>query len=178
MNRRDLGRRGGPPAILWPLGVGLLALLASLVPVAGPAPWLLGPNWLLLTLCFFAVRWPWSTPPLLVFALGLLHDLLRDGPVGAELFALLAVVEATRFAAERRPPTLFVAEWLRFAAAAAAFEGIVLLLMAVTYADSAPLALVLQRLAIAIALYPVVAIALRRLSGAQVDDGRFGHLTF
>lgn len=171
-------RRPSALSLLWPLLTGMAAILIALAPVSGAAASLEGPNWLLMTLFFWAARRYWTTPPLLVFALGLSFDLLRDGPIGVELFALLAVVEATRVFAETRPPFSFWTEWLRFALAALFFELTVALLMAITYAPTPPPLLIAERFIIAILLYPALAYLLQRLSGARIGEGRFAHLTF
>ena len=171
-------RRSSLLALIGPALAGVAAIILSLAPVSLSAPGLQGPHWLLLALYFWASRRPWTTPPALVFALALPFDLLRDGPIGAELFALLVVVEGSRWLAERQPPFTFWAEWARFALAACAFELIVALLMTITYAPSAGVWLVWQRLALTVLLYPLLAYVLQRLSGARIGEGRFAHLTF
>ena len=171
-------RRSSVLSLIGPLLAGAAAILLSLAPVSLAAPGLQGPHWLLMALYFWASRRPWTTPPALVFALALPFDLLRDGPIGAELFAILSVVEAVRWMAERQPPFTFWAEWARFALAVCAFELIVALLMTVTYAPSAGGALVWQRLLLTILLYPLLSYAMQRLSGARIGEGRFAHLTF
>lgn len=165
-------------SLLWPALTGILAILLALAPIKGAAAGLEGPHWLLIFLGFWASRRYWTTPPLLVFALGLAYDLLRDGPIGAELFALLVTIEATRILAERKPPFGFWTEWLRFALAVLFFELVVALLMAITYAPTPPALLIGERMLWAVLLYPPVAFALQRLSGARIGEGRFTHLTF
>lgn len=163
-------------SLLWPLGCGLAAILIALAPFGEVAKTITGPHWLLMALSFWASRRPWSTPPALVFTLGLIFDLLRDGPVGAELFALLVAVEALRGAALRMQPRSFYVEWLRFSLAAVAFEAMLLTLLAVTYSPAPPLAALATRAGAAMVLYPILAYALQRLSGARIGEGRFAHL--
>lgn len=169
--------RPTPFSLLWPLGCGLAAILIALAPSGGLGGWP-APHWLFLFLAFWASRRPWSTPPALVFVLGLLFDLLRDGPVGAELLALLVVTEALRGAAYQIQPRSFWTEWGRVALAALALEAILIALLAATYAPMPPLQTLLSRAALAILLYPAAAYALQRVSGARLGEGRFAHLSF
>lgn len=171
-------QRASSLSLLGPALTGFAAILLSLAPVSIATPGLQGPHWLLMALYFWASRRPWTTPPALVFALGLPFDLLRDGPIGAELFALLVTVEGARWMAERQPPFSFWAEWIRFLLAAAFFELLVALLMAVTYAPAPDFHLVGQRLMMTVLLYPILAYAAQRLGGAKIGEGRFTHLTF
>lgn len=165
-------------AILWPVLTGAAAMSFALAPVTGAAPGWQGPHWLLLVSMFWAARRPWTIPPMLVFVLGLVFDLIRDGPIGAELFAMLLMVELIRGWMIRRPPFRFVSEWMRVALGAIGFELILLGLLSVTYAPLPDLWLIAQRLAVTIAVYPLAAYALQRLSGARLGEGRFAHLTF
>ena len=173
-----MNQRATSLALIGPALTGLVAILLSLAPVSIATPGLQGPHWLLMGFYFWAARRPWSTPPALVFALALPFELLRDGPIGAELFALLVTVEAARWLAERQPPFTFWAEWARFLLAAALFELVVALLMAITYAPAPDIWLVGQRMLLTVALYPALAYLLQRLSGARIGEGRFTHLTF
>lgn len=170
--------RASSLSLLGPALCGVVAILLSLAPVSLASPGLQGPHWLLMALYFWASRRHWTTPPALVFALGLPFDFLRDGPIGAELFALLAVIEATRWLADRQPPLTFLAEWARFVLAAAAFELLVVVLLAVTYAPTPDAWLVGSRLLAGALLYPLFAYILQRISGARIGEGRFTHLSF
>lgn len=163
-------------SLMGPLITGLAALFLAMAPFYAGNPWLQGPHWLLAALLFWATRRPWSTPPLLVFALGLTADLLRDGPIGAELFALLLVVEGTRAAALRRPPAGVSGEILRILLAVVVFELVVAALLAATYAPMSDIFLTLQRALATILLYPLCAYTLQKLTGARLGDGRFAHL--
>lgn len=165
-------------SLIGPALTGLAAILITLAPVSLAYPGLQGPHWLLMAFYFWASRRPWTTPPALVFTLALPFELLRDGPIGAELFAILVVVEGARWMAERQPPFTFWAEWARFALAVGAFELVVALMMAITFAPSPDGWLVWQRLLLTVLIYPVLAYLLQRLSGARIGEGRFNHLTF
>ncbi|MEL6980169.1 MAG: rod shape-determining protein MreD [Pseudomonadota bacterium] len=164
-------------AILWPLLTGAAAIFLALAPLSGAAPGLQAPHWLLLALLFWAARRPWTTPPMLVFVLGLVFDLLRDGPIGAELFAMLLMVEAIRGWRARQAPFRFVTEWMRFCLAVFGFELVLFGLLTATYAPTPAIGLVLERMLVTMAAYPLAAYALQRLSGARLDERRFTHLT-
>lgn len=154
------------------------AILLSLAAPFGLEP--LGlplPHALLVVTCLWAARFSAATPQLLIFALGLLFDLTRDGPVGAELLALLIVSEALRGSVERRPSDSVIVETVRFTLAAVIFEAIVWSLLALTYAPTPGVADLALRTAASAALYAVLAMSIGRFFGlAPGGGGRFGHL--
>lgn len=156
---------------------GLAGVLLMIAPLGLGADTWPGPHLLLMALAFWCVRRPVATPPLLVFALGLFHDLLRAGPVGAELFALLIVIQTLRGLSSRKPPNGLLEETLRFAAAMVAYSVIVSALLALAYAAVPPLDRQAARVLLTVALYPVAALVLQRLWGVRSDDARFLHLS-
>lgn len=163
------------------IGLMMAAIAAILLSLAAPfglEP--LGlplPHALLVVICLWAARFSAATPQLLIFGLGLLFDLTRDGPVGAELLALLLVSEALRGSVERRPSDSVIVETVRFAMAAVMFEAIVWGLLALTYAPTPGVGELALRAAASAALYAALAMSLGRFFGlAQGGGGRFGHL--
>ncbi|MEL6317160.1 MAG: hypothetical protein AAFR16_05925 [Pseudomonadota bacterium] len=169
-------RGSGPFGALGPAILGLAALLAGLSAgghAFGGAP---GPSFLLVVLALYAQRRPATTPPLLVFALGLAHDLARDGPVGAELIALLITIEALRGAADRRPALGLAQEIARFAGAVVFYNALVWALLAASYAPTPPIDALGLRALLTALLYPAAAAALAVLLGLRAGEGRFAHL--
>lgn len=161
MRARDLT---GP---LWPTLAGVLAILLTLAPIGlDPSIWF-GPNLLLIALAFWAARRPETVLPVLVFALGLTHELLRAGPIGAETFGLLIAIEILRTLSARAPARTFVEEWVRLVFVAVLLELIVRALFALTLAEPPPLWATVQRLAGTAAFYPIAVFLLHRLTGEK-----------
>lgn len=158
---------------LGPFAAGVAAILATLAPFGvGPGAWP-SPHLLLAVLAFWAIRRETLTPPLLVFALGLALDLTRAGPVGAELFALLAVVEALRLQSERLPVFGLPAEMARVAAAVVAFEAATALLLTLAVAERPDLAAAATRAGLTIAVYPALAALQQAVFGVRRGEGGF-----
>lgn len=164
--------------LFWVFFSGSAAVLITLAPIGLSAATPAGPNWLLVVLGFWCARRPAAVAPAIVFVLGVSQDLLRSGPVGAELFALLCICEGLRNFSAGRPPLSFLTEWLRFTGALLAFEAITLLLLTATYADPPPVEALAQRIGLSILVYPLACFVLERLFRARGRDGRFDHLRF
>lgn len=168
--------RAGPLGLLAAVLAGSLAILVSMAPLGVPPNAPIGPNFLLIVIGFWSLRRPSALPAAVVFVLGLTHDLLRDGPIGAELLALLIVAEGLRSFANRAARSDPIAESLRFAAAATAYEAIVWLLLAAAYAPTPALTILIQRWAATIIFFPLAAMALQRVFGVRSRPERFRHL--
>jgi rod shape-determining protein MreD len=108
-----------------PLVVTLLLSLVVCLPWGGP-PWSETALMLLpaASIYYWSLRRPQLMPALLVFACGLLLDVLTHGPLGVWAVAALAVALAGRKARRIRPAL----GWLRSAAAAIATFAIALAL--------------------------------------------------
>lgn len=161
----------------WVLFTGAGAILVTLSPVGASTTMPAGPNWLFLVMAYWCARRPSAPGPVFVFALGLTQDMLRSGPIGAELFALLLICELLRNFSESRPPLGFLMEWLRFAGALLAFEAIVLVMLTATYADPPEAIAIAERVGLSILAYPVLSYLLEKLFRAR-GRGRFDHLRF
>lgn len=91
------------PGLMQGVGTALLmsvlavvAILLQLAPVGLAPAALPSPQLLWVVVLFFALHRPEAVPLPLVFALGILGDLLGDGPVGARTMALLLAVWIAR----------------------------------------------------------------------------------
>ncbi|MGD1868780.1 MAG: rod shape-determining protein MreD [Neomegalonema sp.] len=145
----------------WPMATGLLAIAVSLSPVNFDGSLMLTPHWLLAVLLFWTARRPASTPPMLVFGLTALHDLVSAGPIGLEMFAALICVEALRSVAAYRPHRSFAIEWARIAVILILFELIVRAMLTVTLAGAPDLSQTALRYGATVAVYPLVVLFLR-----------------
>jgi rod shape-determining protein MreD len=141
-----------------PLVVTLLLMLMVCLPWGGP-PWSETALMLLpaASIYYWSLRRPQLMPAVLVFACGLLLDVLTHGPLGVWAVAALVVALAGRKARRIRPAL----GWLRSAAAAIATFAIALALVTGLEAAFAwhPIALLprLHALAAICIAYPVLA---------------------
>ncbi|MCI4664499.1 MAG: rod shape-determining protein MreD [Neomegalonema sp.] len=163
---------------LWIVLTGLVAILLSIAPLGVSTTTPVGPHWLFVILSFWCVRRPEAPAPLIVFGLGLLNDLLRAGPVGAELFSLLIVCEGLRGLSSMRPALNFRIEWIRVAAALLAFELLSWLLLVATYASATDIFLIVQRISLSILAYPIACYLLEKVFRARGRDGRSDGLPY
>lgn len=163
--------RARPGVFAWAPGlvVGLTSVFVSTAPAAGPSAEWIGPNWVAIVLLFWVARRPAAAPVLVVFLVGAAADVLRGGPVGAELFALLLAAEWLRARSANAPAASFVEEWGRAAVAIMMLEATVWALLASTGAPTAPALDQAVRAGATILAYPVLAELIGRVFGARRD---------
>lgn len=136
----------------------LLLLLAAPLRLPGQAELQLA--FLLCTVFFWTVHRPSTMPPPLVFLLGVLADLLGDGPLGVSVLILLlmqAVVLRVRYSLIRQG---FLVLWLAFVvvvAVAIAIDWGITSLLSLTLLPPAP---ALFQALIAAGIYPAFALLL------------------
>lgn len=114
-HRLDVASRHGFPALLT---VAVLLLLSAPMGLPGQAQ--MQPAWLLASVYFWSIYRPAALPAAMVFALGLLLDLLAQGPVGLWVLILL-LVHGTALGGRRTLARAgFLGVWLAFVLAAGA----------------------------------------------------------
>ena len=156
----DVAARYAFPVVL----TGLVLLLLS-APIGIPGQAQMQPAWALASVYFWTLFRPASLPAFAVFALGLLLDLLAQGPLGVGvLILLLAHATALR---SRRSLTRqgFAVVWLvfiLFAAAAATLEWALMSLLTWRVLPPWP---GLFEFGMAVGAYPVLATLLTRAHG-------------
>lgn len=165
MTRPEIG-------VIWAALVGALAVCLMLAPFAGPLASWTGPHWLLCVIAFWRLRAPAAMPALLVFTLGLGLELLRDGPLGLETAALL--ISAAGLARWRAagPPRSLVAQIAAAAVAALAFEAIIWLALAATFAAPPELDAIASRWVLTVAAFGGLAAATAGLRGGAPASAR------
>ncbi|MEM1346027.1 MAG: rod shape-determining protein MreD, partial [Pseudomonadota bacterium] len=100
---------------------GLVAIAVEAAPLGLEPRALPSPDLLACLVACWAVRAPEAAALVLVFALGLVRDLLTDLPIGLGALTLVLLAEAMRLRAGRASGwSAFLLEWLWFALAAAA----------------------------------------------------------
>ncbi len=154
----------------FPFVSSLLLVLVWQVPLGLPAQPEIAAGLLFDVVVFWSLHRPLAMRPIAVFALGLLADLLGQGPIGVTLLALLAV-QAVLLAWRRN---LRRHDWLVQALAALLLA---LLFAAIVYALSSALGLrwlppvpALRQVLCAAGLYPVVALILLPAAHRGIAD--------
>ena len=159
----SMGGYSSPLAGFWVVVTGAIAIFISLAPIGASTTTPVGPDWLFITLGYWCARRPAVVAPLIVFGLTLLYEMMREGPLGAELFASLIVCEALRGLSAHRPPISWTLEWIRFTAALIALEALVWLLLAATYEDTPSTISLAQHVGLSILVYPLAAYLLEKI---------------
>ncbi|MEM7743763.1 MAG: hypothetical protein AAF409_08640 [Pseudomonadota bacterium] len=145
--------------------LGMLAIYIEAAPFGLGAAALPSPDLLLCVVCFWAARRPGSTPMVLIFALGLVRDLLTDVPVGAGVLALVLVSEVVKGWRHHLARAGFALEWTAFAAVAIAASAIPWVLVILTFAQPPYLIDLGYQIAHTVLVYPLVVLILRWLLG-------------
>jgi rod shape-determining protein MreD len=142
-------------------GVQTAAVLLLLsAPLGLPGQAQLQPAWAMACVYFWSLYRPAAMPAMLVFALGLLLDLLAQGPIGIQVLVLL-LIHATALRTRRALTRAgFAMVWLVFAgvaAAAAAAEWLLVCLLTWRLVPPWP---GFFELGLAAGLYPLLAVYL------------------
>lgn len=156
----------------FPGAATALMLLVAAGPLGLPAQAQLESALVLGSVFFWSLYRPASLPPLLVFALGVLADLIGYGPVGAGVLVLLIAhglaMRWRRWLARHG----FLVVWLAFVAVAAggaALEWAVGSLLAFRLLPLAPMAF---QAMVAAGLYPLLSVVLNRAHGSIAEPAR------
>ncbi len=172
--KRRVGRLGGarsgalrasPGAAAGLLVTGLLALLLDAAPGSGP---MLAP-FLALTLFFWIVHRPETTPLWVSFLFGGLLDMLAGGVLGANALALMGAQ-----ALAGRMVSGYALFWMRWSICAvylAVYLGLSWLLASVAHFGAAPLGNAPERWIFGVLWYPFLEAPLRRFFGGAARDG-------
>ncbi|WP_118135320.1 rod shape-determining protein MreD [Oceanicella sp. SM1341] len=147
--------------------VSALGLLISLAPVGLSATDMPMPDLVYLPIAVWLIRRPEAAPLLLVFAIGLAADLLRGGPLGIGVLGLIGAGELLRRMSEGLVRGPFMMEWL---VAGGLFIGLLAfqcVALWLTFSPRPAFGLLWQHAAGTVLLYPLVAFALRPLTGPR-----------
>lgn len=141
--------------------LGLLAIFAEAAPLGHPARAIPSPDLLFIVVAFFAARRPGMLLALVAFALGLARDFLTDAPVGMGALTLFAAAEGFRALSPVLRRSSFAAEIAAVAALLAATLAVQWLAIVLTFMQPPAPVLLVRQWALTVALYPLVALALR-----------------
>lgn len=152
------------------LGIMMVYVEASPLGIGPDAP--PSPDLLLCIVVFWSVRRPEAVPMVMVFALGLVRDMLTDVPIGAGALSLVLVAEV--FKANRRyfARTSFLREWMALAFAAAAGSMFVWTLVLLTFAQPPFVSDLLHQCLYTAMIYPLFIFVLRwilRIGWSRVE---------
>ena len=165
--RLDIAARSSGPACIT-----LLLMLLTQAPFDIPGQAALLPAVALCCVWFWSLVRPRALPPLVVFAVGLMTDLLGYLPLGVGVFTMLAVhgvALAMRRSLSRRG---FAWVWAVFGGVAAAASTLIwLMVMLLTFRPLSPDPAIFVAV-LAIALYPVLAIPLAGAHRSIADPER------
>jgi rod shape-determining protein MreD len=154
---------------LLPFGTIVVAMLLTMVPLPLPGYSSVTPPLVLICLFYWVVHRPDLLRPLVVFALGVLHDLISGTPLGVTpLYLILAywlLITQRRFFLGHS----FGMLWIGFslvALGAAAVQWAVFALMSTHLLDARP---VLVQALFGVALFPLPTYVLQRLHRAYLS---------
>ena len=150
--------KGAAPTLLGLFGVIMLALPVRFLEGAIPAPIIP-----LVVVFFWSIYGPDYMPPLSVFFIGLLQDLLTGGPLGL----WPAVYLATQFIVLSQRPYFLGREqkvvWIGFALAAAGASVILWLVMSLMAGVLLPIRGLLYQVFATVMIYPLFGMAFSQL---------------
>jgi len=98
------------------------------IPVSGVAPF-----WSAILIFTWSVRWPETLPSTLIFAIGLLTDIVTGAPVGVYAFSLLTLAFFGRLQQRFLSSQHFIAVWIDFAILSFLFVFLIGLLSLVAF---------------------------------------------
>src|SRR4051812_25621316 len=161
--RPSLGRRLDVAARRsFPGATTALLLLLTAGPLGLPGQAQLQSAVVLACVFFWSLHRPASMPPPLVFALGLLADLLGYAPVGVGVLMLLIAHGLALLWRRELARQGFLMSWLAFVGVAAGAAGLQWLLSSLLTFRLLPAAPALFQAALSAGLYPLLAVLLAR----------------
>ncbi|MEM7496438.1 MAG: rod shape-determining protein MreD [Pseudomonadota bacterium] len=167
-------RRGAVLRMVLLVLCALLAVAVEAAPVGLHPGALPSPDLLALAVAVFAVRQPEAVPILLVFALGLLRDLLTDLPVGLGTLSLVFFAEALRGLSARLSRASLLTEWLAVSLSLLLMMALQYLLVLLVFSQPPYFLTLGRQWAITVAIWPLAFLLLRWGLGVRpaASDGR------
>ena len=150
--------------------VGLLVTLSPVAPGGGGIPM---PDLVFALACVWALRRPTGAPLLILFALGLMSDLMMGRPVGLGTLTLLVVTEILRGQTRTLRDLPLVVEWLVVALLLITSIIVQYLVLWVTLAPAPRVSDVLAAGAVTMICYPIVVSVARYGLGLRYPRRRF-----
>lgn len=139
------------------LALALVAVAIEAAPLGLPADAWPSPDILFCIVAYWSLRRPEAVPLVVVFAAGLVRDLLTDAPVGAGALTLVLAAEALKAAGRPLARRGAGAEWLAVSGALAAVLLAQWILVLLVLAHPAYLVELARQWLLTAALYPLLA---------------------
>ncbi|MEX2250192.1 MAG: rod shape-determining protein MreD [Parvibaculum sp.] len=154
-----------------PFVMGLACVLLSFVPFGRIFGSSLTPAFALMAIYYWAIVRPEMFPPLAVFAVGLVFDLLSGGIIGLWAFVYVvtyAVVISQRTLVVNAPFSVF---WLGFLAVATFAGALAWAVVSIFYGMPVPPSSLVQHMVLTVAVFPVFAMIFGRVQTRVLPGG-------
>ena len=172
MRRSGLPVPGRSPYALLPVLTLMAALIIDLLPLPSPGPLVAWPNLYGAAFFFWTLQRPDLLPPIALFGLGILSDVVAGLPIGVTSVALLAgralLLPGQRWLLAQPWPLA----WTCFVPLAMLLAGLRWGLVSLLQARLFPLAPVLVEAGLAVLAYPLVAGLLSLIGGRVMAASR------
>jgi rod shape-determining protein MreD len=155
-------RAGRIAKTVTPFVIGIVCVLLSFVPFGRIVGSPLAPAFPLMAIYYWAIVRPEMFPPLAVFAVGVLFDLLSGGEIGLWAFVYVvtySIVITQRLMLVNVP---FSAFWAGFAFTAAFAGALAWVVVSVIHGMLVPLGPVFWHMAVTVAVFPLFAMVFGR----------------
>lgn len=143
------------------VSLSLFAIIIAKIPLGLPADALQTPDIFFAICVAWVVRVPAAATLPLIFGMALLADIVMMRPIGLGVLTTILATEYFRAQRFTLREQMFVVEWLIFVAAFAVSLGLQMCILAMTFAATPPLDLVLTYIGLTALVYPVVVGVLR-----------------
>lgn len=156
-------RAGRIVMTVMPFAMGLACVLLSFVPLGRIVGSPLTPAFPLMAIYYWAIVRPEMFPPLAVFAVGLIFDLLSGGAIGLWAFVYVvtyAVVISQRMLVVNAPFSVF---WVGFLFAAAFAGALAWAIISIIHGMFVPPGSVARHMAVTVAVFPIFAMLFGRI---------------
>ncbi|MDZ4328468.1 MAG: rod shape-determining protein MreD [Pseudomonas sp.] len=163
-------RAGRVFMVVAPFVMGLVCVLLSFVPLGRIFGSSLTPAFALMAIYYWAIVRPEMFPPLAVFTVGLVFDLLSGGIIGLWAFVYVltyAVVISQRLLVVNAPFTVF---WFGFLIVAVFAGAVAWAVVSIYYGRPVPPSSLMQHMVLTVAIFPIFAMIFGRVQ-ARVLPG-------
>ena len=151
----------------WDLGLCVFTVFAALVLYAAPTRLIEGPDlmpaWPLMVIFLWSGLRLRFMPPIVIFLIGLIQDLLTGAPMGVWALSYMAALTLTRFRGEDGMPRDLPPIWVRFCAAMLIAAGVAYAAGSLALGELADWRPIVIEAAASILMFPMLAfLSLRR----------------
>lgn len=164
-------RAGRIVLTVMPFVIGIICVLLSFVPFGRIFGSALVPAFPLMAIYYWAIVRPEMFPPLAVFTVGVLFDLLSGGEIGLWGFVYVvtyAVIVPQRVIVVNAP---FSAFWIGFAVVAAFSGALAWLVVSIIHGMLVPPVSVIKHMAVTVAVFPLFVMLFGRIERRVLQRG-------